>query len=419
MAWTSPRTWSSETLTYPLLNTHLRDNLLETMPAKVTTAGDTCYATGANAITRLAIGAAGALYVAGSGAPRWSSAGITASSGSAQNVNISATIAAAANNDNLQALNVSSMAWAKSAFTGLAVFGVVVDCSGWSASGAGTIASAYGIYLDAPTVATANWTLYVNSGNVRLGDTSSKVFIGDTAATDVSAGIVMNGGTNRAVISWKGTNIATGVSLPAIETDTSGYIGMLSASYGGTFLFGINDSSDAAANSAVYIQGIKGTTGDTTKSTAGGGAVIIEGGYLNAGVAAALGANTNILAVMSYGTTRFILDADGDSHQDVGTAWTNFDTHDDTALLNLLSAHVTRTDDPLRRNFAEWLERDRAPLEAARIVTFNDDGHHFINWSRANMLIIGAVRQMADKLQAAAERVAVLESRLALLEGPA
>lgn len=418
MAWTSPRTWSSETLTYPLLNTHLRDNLLETMPAKVTTAGDVCYATGANAITRLAIGTAGALFVAGSGAPRWSSTGITAAAGVAINVTLSNVITAAANNDQLWQMYIGST-FARSTYTGLTAYGVSVDASGWSATGTGTIATAYGLYLSAPSIATTNWPLYVNSGNVRLGDTSSKVFIGDTAATDVSAGIVMNGGTNRAVISWKGTNIATGVSLPAIETDTSGYIGMLSASYGGTFLFGINDSSDAAANSAVYIQGIKGTTGDTTKSTAGGGAVIIEGGYLNAGVAAALGANTNILAVMSYGTTRFILDADGDSHQDVGTAWTNFDTHDDAALLNLLSAHVTRTDDPLRRNFAEWLERDRAPLEAARIVTFNDDGHHFINWSRANMLVIGAVRQMADKLQAAAARVEVLESRLAMLEGPA
>ena len=54
MAWTAPRTWVvGEVLTAALLNTHLRDNLLETAVAKVTTAGDVVYATGANALTRL------------------------------------------------------------------------------------------------------------------------------------------------------------------------------------------------------------------------------------------------------------------------------------------------------------------------------------------------------------------------------
>jgi hypothetical protein len=90
MAWTAPRTWvSGETLTAALLNTHLRDNLLETAPAKVTTAGDLTYATGANALARLGItnggvlkggasapswiapGAAGAILTISGGAPAW------------------------------------------------------------------------------------------------------------------------------------------------------------------------------------------------------------------------------------------------------------------------------------------------------------------------------------------------------------
>lgn len=415
MAWTSPRTWSSETLTYPLLNTHLRDNLLETMPAKVTTAGDTCYATGANAITRLAIGAAGALYVAGSGAPRWSSAGITASSGSAQNVNISATIAAAANNDNLQALNVSSMAWAKSAFTGLAVFGVVVDCSGWSASGAGTIASAYGIYLDAPTVGTSNWTLYANSGNMRLGGTSSKVFIGDTSNADMTSGLTINqGSATDDSVTLKSSAVAHGFTSLA-ETDT--YLGIRPiGSGGGLALRTFSSSGSGEANYGLGLVNYAASANSTTKSITSGAAVGIVGAGKSGTSSANLGANENILAVVNNGTVRFILDGDGDSHQDVGTAWTNFDTFDDAALLNLLSAHVTKPDDPLRAGFAKWLEQDRAPLEAARIVTFNDDGHHFINWSRASMLLIGAVRQMADRIQALAGELADNRAMLATFE---
>lgn len=78
MAWTAPRTWvTGETVTAALLNTHVRDNLLETAPAKVTTAGDTVYATGANAIARLGIGTRRyALRVnAGATAPAWSGPG--------------------------------------------------------------------------------------------------------------------------------------------------------------------------------------------------------------------------------------------------------------------------------------------------------------------------------------------------------
>lgn len=79
MAWSSPRTWVAlEVLTAALLNTHLRDNLLEAAPAKVTTAGDLVYATGANALARLAIGSAGQQLIGGASAPAWADRGLAA-----------------------------------------------------------------------------------------------------------------------------------------------------------------------------------------------------------------------------------------------------------------------------------------------------------------------------------------------------
>lgn len=77
MAWTAPRTWvSGETVTAAQLNTHLRDNMLETAPAKVTTAGDIVYATGANALARLAPGTKFKQLQMNSGAtaPQWGAA---------------------------------------------------------------------------------------------------------------------------------------------------------------------------------------------------------------------------------------------------------------------------------------------------------------------------------------------------------
>lgn len=73
MAWTTPRTWvTGEIVTAALMNTHVRDNLLETSAATATTAGDLIYADGANSMgSRLAIGAAGTRLVSTGSAPAW------------------------------------------------------------------------------------------------------------------------------------------------------------------------------------------------------------------------------------------------------------------------------------------------------------------------------------------------------------
>ena len=64
MSWTAPRTYVvAEIITASILNIHVRDNLLETAPAKVTTKGDAVYATAANAIARLAAGQDGEVVI--------------------------------------------------------------------------------------------------------------------------------------------------------------------------------------------------------------------------------------------------------------------------------------------------------------------------------------------------------------------
>ena len=56
MAWTAPRTYvSTEIITASILNTDLRDNLLETAPAKATTASRVIVASGNNAVAERAV----------------------------------------------------------------------------------------------------------------------------------------------------------------------------------------------------------------------------------------------------------------------------------------------------------------------------------------------------------------------------
>lgn len=71
MAWTA-RTWvTGETVTAAKMNT-LRDDLLRTSAATVTTAGDITYANAANSMgSRLAIGTAGFLMGSDGSAPVW------------------------------------------------------------------------------------------------------------------------------------------------------------------------------------------------------------------------------------------------------------------------------------------------------------------------------------------------------------
>lgn len=203
---------------------------------------------------------------------------------------------------------------------------------------------------------------------------------------------VDQGAGDAAVVRLISSDIAHGMTDFAPTSDY-GTLQKASATDGGVELRGFSETTTAAKISGFC------TTGDTVKSVAANGYVAIVGVKKSGTGVAAPAANENLLVVLASGNTRFILDADGDSHQDVGTAWTNFDRFDDPALLTALSVAVSQPGDPLRHGFAEFLDRHRAALELARLVEFNDDGHHFVNMSRLTMLLVGAVRQIAADVQ--------------------
>lgn len=59
MAWTAPRTWvTSEVVTAAIMNTHVRDNFLETAPAVITGGSQIIVGTAANAITTRTVNSA-------------------------------------------------------------------------------------------------------------------------------------------------------------------------------------------------------------------------------------------------------------------------------------------------------------------------------------------------------------------------
>lgn len=230
------------------------------------------------------------------------------------------------------------------------------------------------------------------------GTFSGTFYIGDTTNADVTLGLTINqGAADDQILALKSSDVAHGITT-VTETDTYGSFSKLIGVNGGLIIAGYSE-----ATAGLFFGGYC-TTEDTVKSGSASSAIVIRGATKSGTNVTTMGANTNILTVQSFTATKFILDADGDSHQDVGTAWTNFDEHDDIALLNKLSAHVTRHDDPLRDSFRGWLEESREPLERIELVTFNEDGHHFVNMSRLQMLTIGAIRQLAARITMIEER---------------
>lgn len=230
----------------------------------------------------------------------------------------------------------------------------------------------------------------------------------DAALASGAVSLTLNqGALDTAILVLESSDVAHGLA-GAPSTNTFGSCAKTNGPTGGLQLTGWQETG--LDHSTLFLCGNQKDAAQTTKAVSNQGVVRIRAQVDGAAVAA----NGNVLSVDNHGTTRFILDADGDSHQDVGTAWTNFDFAEDAELLTALSVGFSMPDDPFRAAFGHMLERYRPLLEQHRIVTFNADGHHFINWSRAHMLVIGAVRQQAQRLADLEEKLARV---LRLIEG--
>jgi len=253
--------------------------------------------------------------------------------------------------------------------------------------------------------ATADLAISNSTGNVTFGASviaDGNSFIGDTANVNATLGLTINqGAADNEILALKSSDVAHGMT-DITETDSFGTFAKAQITSGGARLVGFTSAVMGVHIAAHY------TTDDTTKSTSALGATIITGAKKSGTTVDVMGSDANILTVRNGTLARFILDAEGDSHQDVGTAWTNFDAHRDVDLLTALSVHVSGEADPIRCNFASFLDFNRQRLQDLKLVTFNDDGHHFVNMSKLTMLLTGAVRQMATRMDAIEEKLKLL-----------
>lgn len=234
------------------------------------------------------------------------------------------------------------------------------------------------------------------------------VGINQTTNTFMTQGVtIQQGGADNEILAFKSSDVAHGMTGLA-ETDTYVHWIKYHATNGGV--------SSTAFSSSVIAYELVGaaTTGDATKSIFASGAINLVGA-LKAGTSyGAMGATDNILIIGVTGGAQFIFQSDGTSYENVGTAWVNYDEYDDVALLTDLSIAASRADDAIHQRFASFLRYSPEMLQAMDLIHFNADGHHFANRSKIQMALIGASRQLGDRVTTLERENQELRNALAL-----
>ena len=235
-----------------------------------------------------------------------------------------------------------------------------------------------------------------NNANAFLIDGGNDtIALNDTAPDTTEGGICFNQlGADLVIISFKSSDIAHGMTSSA-ETDTYATFQKQSATLGG---LQIRAFAEGNPNERLVIncQGDGDIT--TTKSASGKGAMVLgvnnKSGTSNGGV----NSDANLLTIANYTSTRFIFDAEGTFHSDVGTA--TYDEYDDAQLVRAMDLS-TSTKGLIASKFDEFVQYNHEDLANASIVGREEDGtpNSMVNWTAMSQLHNGAIWQQYEKTE--------------------
>jgi hypothetical protein len=232
------------------------------------------------------------------------------------------------------------------------------------------------------------------------GDTISEYTAGSGVTAD---GVLMKdngiqtdqGAAYQRPLSMARNDVAHGMTDFAQSTRHFGELQYYASSNGGLSVIGYTDTSSVGLWLAGHTVGES-----TTKSSAGRGCVEVAAWKANGTGRQVLGSNANIFAVRNgNSTTVAIVDVEGELHLDAtvqGDAW---DEYDDVALLTGLRGSLMSPQAVLEREWAGFVEYARPVLESSGVVTYNEDGHHFVSMKRLNMLLVDAIRQLHGRIE--------------------
>jgi hypothetical protein len=261
----------------------------------------------------------------------------------------------------------------------------------------------------------------VHNGVFSIRANGHNVFIGnETANGNVTRGLTMNQQcTDNQIFALKSSDVAHGMTNYA-ETDTyfsiqkaHGTGGAEIMSFGG----GNNDFS-------LRWQALIGGCANTGKSTSSHGAVCFNARQECGVTSKAIGSDGNIMSLRDESTTRFLFDAEGTAHADVGTA-----TYDDYNDVELLRGFLATTCDKYKANYQDrfgqdlmynqqWYEDNKLIGKCSIHYETRSCGkvqqRAMVNMTGLTMLHHSTIIQMNDQLTA---RIDGLETQLKALQG--
>ena len=248
---------------------------------------------------------------------------------------------------------------------------------------------------------------------------SSKTFyVEDDANGKMSQGITINqAGNNDAIFALK-SSLVDHAMTALVENDT--WFQMLKyQSTGGANIRGATEGS-------IGIQLASFATSANTTKTASGTAGIHLGSYITNGSTSvtSMSGNGNLVAIQSGGTTRALVDAEGDLYIDNGGLFSDpyvqvFDEYDDALLIRALD-HAKGNFGAkgiVKERWDDFVKYNEEDLIKHSILGDTIENGGFINVTGLQRLHNGAIWQGYTRQMELQERVYELEARLLALEG--
>ena len=179
-----------------------------------------------------------------------------------------------------------------------------------------------------------------------------------------------------------------------VETDTYLTIKKYNAAEGGPIIRGFGET--------YYGLQLMGNVVNYSNTHANHGTamVIVTGGIKSGSDVGAVDSSANMLGVNGEGGDfAWTVDASGNVYYDGTTNASNWDEHDDTALLDAFR-HVTMTDkEQATKVFGNFVEEHAQILHDSGVIEMNENGHHFVNTKGLNGLLIDSIRQTNARMK--------------------
>jgi len=223
-----------------------------------------------------------------------------------------------------------------------------------------------------------------------------KFFLNETANAKMTFGVTLNQGADvDEILAFKSDQGVAHGATDITETDTYGLMMQSVGNGGGLLIKGLKEGS-AGGYAGIHLEGYIVDAADTTKSDAGRAIAEVYGYNLSGTGKTDTTADGNVFAVRtqrsSADVTVFIVDEDGDLHAD-GSFDNVYDGEDDAlAVANLAQGLAQNWNETMRYNFDK--------LRAMGVISGGTIDRPFISWKNLNALYMGAIAQLAQRVQA-------------------